>query len=175
MPETYPAGFYVYALSDSRTGEAFYVGKGKGNRISHHEISARSKKSRISAKVARIRGIWENGGTVERVVIASKLTEPEAYELEREYITACRPTLTNITHGGGPASINPERARRFEAFQVECRRILDEIAVPTILRHLDTYVTLDATDPDVRRCLDLLWRADVREFKWRGTLVGLSR
>lgn len=158
----YPAGFYVYALSDSRTGEAFYVGKGKGNRIAAHEIGAASKRPGNSAKVARIRDIWAAGGFVERVIIASRLTEPEAYTLEREYITACRPTLTNVTHGGGPASINPERARRLDAFQTECRRLLDEIAVPTIIRYLRANEPVNPANSKVQWCFDLLRRAGYR-------------
>jgi hypothetical protein len=29
-------GFYAYRLIDPRTGETFYVGKGKGNRVFQH-------------------------------------------------------------------------------------------------------------------------------------------
>ena len=39
--------FYVYLISDPETGEVFYVGKGKGNRVfSHFEDKSDNDKTR---------------------------------------------------------------------------------------------------------------------------------
>lgn len=48
--------FYVYLLSDPDTGEIFYVGKGKGNRVFQH-----FKDKEVNAKTNRIREILRNG------------------------------------------------------------------------------------------------------------------
>lgn len=48
--------FYVYLLSDPRTGDIFYVGKGKGNRIFQH-----FKDKDVSDKTRKINELQSHG------------------------------------------------------------------------------------------------------------------
>lgn len=162
-------GFYVYLLIDPRTGEAFYVGKGKGCRYRSHEREARNGSG--SAKACRIRDIWAAGLQVEHQRLAEGLDEATAYRLERKAIAARREVLTNLTHGGGPSSVSPERARRLEAFRAECKRLVDDIVIPTVMFALACRETLDLTDPEVRQYIAYLQRGGVGEIRWHGTVI----
>jgi hypothetical protein len=164
--------FYVYALVDPRTDQPFYIGKGKGRRVLAHEREARNGVT--SAKACRIRDIWCAGLEVERRIVADGLDDAAACQLEREMIERDRASLTNVSPGGGPASVDPDQVRRREAFQSWCRQVLDEVAIPTLIRHIDTYGDLDTNDRKLRQCINLLWQANVREFTWHGSLVRLS-
>lgn len=93
--------YYVYTLSKP-TGDIFYVGKGKGNRIDDHEREARRSK-RKTRKLSTIRKIWREGGEVVKEKVAFFASEDEAYEFEAwligALIDAGKP-LTNIAPGG---------------------------------------------------------------------------
>ena len=54
-------GYYVYFLIDSRNGQIFYVGKGKGKRVKQHTREAKSNNVVNAIKVERIREIWQSG------------------------------------------------------------------------------------------------------------------
>ena len=95
------SGFYVYALVDPRSGEPFYVGKGKGPRRHHHEREARGP--RTSAKCARIREIWAAGLEVGHETVADGLAEVDALRMERE--TIARQCL-RLLHQAGVGEIN---------------------------------------------------------------------
>jgi len=81
-------GFYVYLLTDSRNGEIFYVGKGKGRRYQAHERAWRRSRLDNGSKALRIGEILESGGQVQALAFATGLTESVAYELERAMIRA---------------------------------------------------------------------------------------
>lgn len=94
--------FYVYEHWRLDRDECFYVGKGKGsraysmkNRNRHHQA--------ICAKLNRI------GSAFEVRIVASALSEEEAFELECERIAFWRESgcdLTNLTNGGeGPSGL----------------------------------------------------------------------
>ena len=58
-------GYYVYLLTDSRNGEIFYVGKGKGKRYTHHEREWRTNNRIDNAKKCqRIGEIKQGGGSI---------------------------------------------------------------------------------------------------------------
>jgi hypothetical protein len=90
--------YYVYTLARP-TGEIFYVGKGKGNRIDWHEVEARNGVKSYKCNI--IRKIWREGGQVIKTRVYEGLTEREAFERERTLIaTYGRERLTNLTDGG---------------------------------------------------------------------------
>lgn len=90
--------YYVYILSRPN-GKPFYVGKGKGRRISHHEKEARTDCDCRKCRV--IRKIWRNGGEVMRHIVFNTELEEEAFAYEAEMIALFgRKSLTNLTDGG---------------------------------------------------------------------------
>lgn len=91
--------FYVYHLIDPRDGHPFYVGKGKGSRINHHEAEAR--KGLHGAKCERIRQIWESGLEVRRTKVSEHECENEALQAEFDEIAEIGlEALTNVLPGG---------------------------------------------------------------------------
>ncbi len=117
--------FYVYALLDpSKIGkfrygkwvfdfEPFYIGKGKGNRFTHHHSGETSNpfKARKIAKIER------QGLKVEYCVKKYQLTERQALDFECTLIQRIGRRdhglgpLTNLTDGGD-GLINPSKATR---------------------------------------------------------------
>jgi hypothetical protein len=107
--ETNPmAPFYVYELVDPRDGSVFYVGKGKGRRISHHVRTARRGIVDNAEKFKRIQAIHDAGLTVGERIISRHVKEGDAYAAERDRITELRGELTNIVGG---VVTNEERRR----------------------------------------------------------------
>lgn len=89
--------FYVYFLLSA--GEIFYVGKGKGRRISSHRRERFNANATNQVKAARIRAAVEDDSFSEHV-FASRMTEPDAMRLERDLIKALKNAgLTNISSG----------------------------------------------------------------------------
>lgn len=93
------AGFYAYFLIDPRTDAIFYVGKGKGNRMSSHAKEAVSGNCRNGAKGSRILAILRNGLKPVEIVFAAGLSEACAYAVERSLIDQMRHGLTNMAGG----------------------------------------------------------------------------
>ena len=84
--------FYCYAHRTADTGHIFYIGKGHGNRAYSKQ---RSKYWHNKAN--------KHGYTVE--IIASNLTERQAFDMEREFIAFYgRENLVNLTDGGDGTS-----------------------------------------------------------------------
>lgn len=78
-------GFYVYTLTDPRTGKVFYVGKGKGNRVFAHAQEALVDPSPAD-KLERIREIKASGAQVLYAIIRHGMNESEALEVESALI-----------------------------------------------------------------------------------------
>lgn len=110
--------FYVYELSDPRTGEPFYVGKGKGKRIDNHEVEAR--KGGGSVKCQMIRDIWADGYGVRKRIIRYFRSEKAAYDFERERIAQIGlENLTNVTPGGAtPSWLDVNKSIKGDALMV---------------------------------------------------------
>jgi hypothetical protein len=88
--------FYVYEHWRLDRDECFYVGKGRGGRAYSTKYRNRHHQA-IVAKLSR------TGSAFEVRIVASGLSEPEAFLLERERIVFWRSTgvdLTNLTDGG---------------------------------------------------------------------------
>jgi LEM-3-like GIY-YIG domain len=94
--------FYVYGYFDPRNFRLFYVGKGRGSRkYSHLKESGESEKRRTVAAIHRA------GLKPEIKVIASGLTEREAFLVESVLIRAFQPQLTNEIRGPMNECIRP--------------------------------------------------------------------
>lgn len=92
--------FYVYQLTDPRTDEVFYVGKGQGSRKNAHVQEARRGYGYNVAKIKRIREIIDAGVDVIVDVVESGLSEARALQLERRTIEGYpAEQLTNLTSG----------------------------------------------------------------------------
>src|SRR5260221_1568320 len=96
------AEYYVYGYFDPRNLRLFYVGKGRGSRkYSHLKESGESLKKRTVAAIQRA------GLKPEIKVIASGLTEREAFLVESALIWAFQPQLTNEIRGPMNECIRP--------------------------------------------------------------------
>ena len=92
--------YYVYLLIDPRNDEVFYVGKGKGGRITAHIFGAREGGVRATDKVKRIRDIENAGLEVKHDVLRHGLSEREALEVESAVIDLIgKDNLTNLMKG----------------------------------------------------------------------------
>lgn len=96
--------FYVYLLLDPRKFYLpFYVGKGKGNRCSHH---LRKKYGSNTIKQRIVDKIYSVGLKPKIMIWKNNLTEQEAYDVEIELIKRfgkiCNKSgiLSNLTDGG---------------------------------------------------------------------------
>lgn len=100
LKDSEKADFYVYALVDPRNGEAFYIGKGRGQRCRTHVLDAKAGREQWNyRKAAVIRDILQSGRDVDVRKLVSGLTESEALARERQMIMAQRASLTNIAPG----------------------------------------------------------------------------
>lgn len=100
--------YYVYRLIDPRSGQTFYVGKGKGNRVFAHvndalknyngETYLDNDEDDVSAKIQQIREIKNAGLQVIHIIQRYGLTEKEAFEVEAALID-CFAGLTNLQGG----------------------------------------------------------------------------
>jgi len=90
--------WYVYALIDQRDAKPFYIGKGRGNRVNHHELDA--KRGCGHPKSERIRDIWQAGADYERRVCKEFPLEADALRYEKRLIFRIGlHNLTNIKPG----------------------------------------------------------------------------
>ena len=97
-----PAGYYVYHLIDPISREAFYVGKGKGNRALQHEREVLRNESKYtkSEKGAKIAQILKQGRKTMYEFYPCA-DEQEALDIEQEHISNIGlENLTNINSKG---------------------------------------------------------------------------
>ena len=88
--------YYVYELIDPRDDTVFYVGKGTGYRIDHHEAEARRGKQ--SRKCDRIRAIHDAGRYVRKRKVAFYADEDAAYLAEWILMQSYEDLTNDVRH-----------------------------------------------------------------------------
>jgi len=90
--------FYVYLLTYPN-GRPFYIGKGTGRRIDHHEKEAR--RGHLCHKCKVIRQIWREDAAVGHSIVLETADEQEALDYEITLIEHYgAENLTNESRGG---------------------------------------------------------------------------
>lgn len=122
--------YYVYTLTDPRSGGVFYVGKGKGDRVSAHVKQA--LKGTNSHKCNKIREILAAGLEVPADIVRRFKNEDAAYRYEKRLIAKIGlENLTNIEPGGRGEC----RAARAGGEAVKVERMLGQV-MARVLKHL---------------------------------------
>lgn len=96
--------YYVYVYIDPRNNEEFYYGKGRGNRKTAHLLALGE-----SAKVKRIREIQREGEQPKIKVVATDLTEDQAFLVESTLLWKLGKNLTNAVAGVFASKFRPHQ------------------------------------------------------------------
>jgi hypothetical protein len=95
-------GYYVYLLKDPRNKKPFYIGKGHGNRVIQHGLSALDSKTKETDKIKKIREINSAGKKVVVEILRHSMSEDQAFAVECSIIDYIGiNNLTNIVSGHG--------------------------------------------------------------------------
>ncbi len=94
--------WYVYVYYDPRNFQPFYIGKGKGKRLTAHGSDPQDTK-----KTATIRAIRATGLEPTIRVIANRLTEEQAFLVEKTLLWSTR-GLTNVASGNFKENFRPD-------------------------------------------------------------------
>ena len=131
--------WYVYELVDPRSGEVFYVGKGKGSRINDHEWEAEN--GYPSYKCNKIRSIWGDGHEIIKQKVAEFWDEDAAYEHEEERIASIGlDNLTNIIGGGKRKAIDYVVSKFLKQKPKQVEPARQEIRMDIAWRMLEQYL-----------------------------------
>jgi hypothetical protein len=124
--------FYVYTLTDPRTGGVFYVGKGQKERAWQHALNVRKGRRGCNReKERRISEILALNLTPQVAIVHRFECEQDALDTEADMIAAL-PGLTNIMAGGGKAMTQAQAQyrmdeRRARIDRVKSQRTQDEL------------------------------------------------
>lgn len=174
-PEVHDAiKFYVYRLIDPRSGETFYVGKGKGDRVfSHARGVLPICDDSLSGKLKRIREIQNAGFDVQHVIHRHGMTEAVALEVEAALLD-CFPGLTNATagHGSNDRGIRhaEEIVRAYSAEEVVFKHRTISIVINNSAADRSIY---DAVRGTWRMSLPKAKRAELVVAVLKGLIVGV--
>ena len=100
--------YYVYHLIDPKTNTPFYIGKGKDDRMYHHEADVKNDKMPHNNKLLyyKIKKVLKESGKIEYVKIKENINESSSFILEtieiKKYGRKDSKTgiLCNLTDGG---------------------------------------------------------------------------
>jgi len=141
--ESFPAGVasklktYVYRLIDPRSGETFYVGKGRGDRVFSH-IRAEVEGDELDNKLKRIREIRVAGFEVAHVIHRHGMDDKTAFEVEAALIDAY-PGLTNVAGGSGSNDYGAMHAKEI---------VTRYCAEPAVFQHKALMISVNRTATD---------------------------
>ena len=143
---------YVYRLIDPRSGETFYVGKGKGDRVFAHS-RADIETDELGDKLKRVREIRVTGFEVAHVIHRHGMDDKTAMEVEAALIDAY-PGLTNVVIGGSDvgAMHAQEIVNRYQADVAEIKR-----------RAILINVNRSATETSLYEATRYAWRIAVKK------------
>lgn len=79
-------GYYVYGFFDPRDNKLFYVGQGRGNRLFQHFDEADRQDAQVTAKISRIREIWNEDLDVVWRILRYGLDQATALQVEAALI-----------------------------------------------------------------------------------------
>lgn len=112
---------YVYMLVDPRSGQPFYIGKGRGNRVFDH-VTFALEEPKSSDKYERIREIVSEGYQVSHLILRHGLSDESAFEVESALIDFCTvldQPMTNLVAGHGTSAFgamtSDEIIRKYKA------------------------------------------------------------
>lgn len=143
-------GYYVYRLIDPRSGDTFYVGKGRGNRVFAHAEGAIDG-DELGEKMLRIRDIRLAGLEVHHVIHRHGMDEATAFTVEAALIDAY-PGLTNVVDGSHSGDLGSAHAKEIVT------RYQAEEADFDGLRALLINVNKSAADRDLYEATRYAWR-----------------
>lgn len=158
--------YYVYELRDPRNGAAFYVGKGKGQRVWQHTEAEESAKGRT---IDAIKSAGHQDAI--RVVIGRFETEEEAFAVESTLIKWVYgfSKLANRVHGHRHAFIRAGEEKYAPAFS-----LLPSVDVPRVLHLHDGSYTKNQKEQIARHGIVEKLEAIRMELLERPELGGLN-
>jgi len=147
-------GFYVYFLKDTRNGEFFYVGKGRGNRIFQHLMGS-FQAELANEKSDRIREIRAAGEEVEHYILRHGLTEEQAFEIEAALIDFVGlDSLSNVMGGHYSSDFGIKTVEEIQAQYAAKGFIADD---PVILINLNRLYRRDMTAEELYEATRKAW------------------
>ena len=149
--------YYVYIYSDPDTGEPFYVGKGKGNRVfSHLDTQDNSEKSK------KIKAIRRRGEEPVIEILSHGLDEKSALYVEAAVIDMIGiDNLTNKQRGIDSALYGRVEAELLEARYNREELSIDDIEDNLILIRINQTYESDMSDLELYECTRGYWKLNV--------------
>lgn len=159
---------YVYRLIDPRTGETFYVGQGRGNRVFAHIREERSLEGdELGNKLRQIREIRLAGFEVAHVIHRHGMDEQTAVEVEAALMDAY-PGLSNIAGGVGSSDYGAMHAQEI------IRRYSAE---PAVFQHKALLISVNksAAETSLLEATRYAWRIDRRKAQQAEVVLATVR
>ena len=141
--------YYVYSLAYPN-GDMFYIGKGKGDRINHHERGVLNGRGANLQKETIIRKIWANGEQVTKTVLAEFDTEKEALLYEAALIFFMD-GLTNIATNAQDIEKLIQHEERKRERRENDKRFISKRTSSTALRAYREGLTPKTSQEDLAR------------------------